>query len=312
MEKIRIIFFGSGNFGLAILEHLFSNRNLEIALVVTAPDRQSGRGFSLRPDPVAEYCQKQEFPIFKPERLKIESLKTFTTSRFDLGIVASYGKIVPYELLGLPRAGFINVHPSLLPRYRGSSPISAALLDGATKTGVTLIQMDAGIDTGPIVAQKSIEIPPDIMRDDLERLLIKCSNELLDKTLIPYLRDEITILPQSDILDRPTKKIKKKSGLIDWSESAEIIYRKYQAFHPWPGIWTTWNSQIVKFIKIKKLSGRNGAQPGTVIIDNNRLIVSTATQDIEILCIQIPGKRIMAADEFINGHASINGVRLPC
>lgn len=308
METPRIGFFGSGPFGRAILDGLTTTNLGTIVCCVTAPDRPVGRSLRLQPDDVAVRAGQINVLTIQPERLDLEFLEQFRSSNIDLAVVASYGKILPPELLAILPNRFINVHPSLLPKYRGASPVSAALLDGANESGTTLIIMDNGVDTGPILAQARVSIQPDWHRPDLESALAGLANQLVRETLPRFLRNEINPKMQPTARERPTKKLRRADGAINWTAPGEFIIRQFRAYDPWPGVWTTWAGRTVKLIDLALAEAVPKATPGTVQLDENRrLIVAAGEQGVEIRTLQLSGRDPVSAGEFIRGYPSILG-----
>ncbi len=248
-SKLKIIFIGTPEFGAIILEGLIKN-NLKPVLVITAPDKPVGRKQILTPPPVKTIAQKYNILIEQPKKIKNLKLK-IKNLKPDLGIVAAYGHIIPQEILTIPKYGFLNVHPSLLPKYRGSSPIQFTILNGEKKSGVTIILMDEKIDHGKIISNFQFQISnKKITYPELLKELAKLGVKLLLETIPKWARGEIKPKPQNEAKAIYTKILTKEDGKIDWQKSTEELERKIRAFCPWPGSYTIWQDKG-KLIKIK-------------------------------------------------------------
>ncbi len=311
METQRVVFFGSGNFGQSILQGLLTIPGLSVVGVVSGPDRIQGRGLQLSTDPVAALAQSTSIPIWQTDRITDALQGSLRSLSPDAAVLASFGLMIPSELLRLPRLGFVNVHPSLLPAYRGASPIAGALLDGQSETGSTLIVMTPGLDDGPIIAQESVSIPHGMHRPDLERVLIDVSVGLLRTSLLPYLAGRITPVPQADPRgQRPTRRLSKEQGRIHWTKDAESIVREIRAFDPWPGSWTTWNGEMLKILDARPTPTQPGA-PGTVLTTpNDPMSVVCGSGSIGILRLQRSGRKPLNAKDFLHGSPGILGSQL--
>lgn len=300
MEKIKIAFFGTHNFAQNILKNLLDKPNFDIKFIITAPDKPVGRKQELQKSPVKILAEKHNLAIFSPEKLKNFEFP----EEIDLAITAQYGLIIPKHLLEKPKFGIINIHTSLLPKYRGASPIQSALLNNEKETGITIMKMDVGLDTGNILKQKEIEINPDDTYLDLDDKLAELANSFLEKTILKYLSGEIKEISQDDSKMTLCKQLDRDDGKIDLlTEKDNEIYNKYRAYHPWPGIWTIWNNKRVKLLKIK-LSEKK-VNPGNFEIIEENLFLGTKNNALEILELQIEGKKSMDAHTFINGYKNL-------
>ena len=231
----KIIFIGTSEFAVPALESLLKN-NYKIITVITSPDKPVGRKQEITPTPIKRIAEKYQLPVIQPENIldiksKILNLKP------DLIIVASYGKIIPKSILDIPLSKSLNIHPSLLPKHRGPSPIQTVILNGDKKTGITIMLMDEKMDHGPVVSQMEIDIKPDENYEDLEKRLSQESGNFLIKTLPLYLNDKIKPIKQDENKASYTKILSRKQGEIDLNKSALEIERKIRAFYPWPGTW---------------------------------------------------------------------------
>jgi methionyl-tRNA formyltransferase len=278
----KIIFFGTSEFAVPALEALF-NAGYEIGAVITTPDEPVGRKQILTPPPVKVSAKKLGLKIFQPLRLDSEFLKILQTTNYKLptilGIVASYSKIIPGEIIDSFPLGILNIHPSLLPKYRGPSPIQTQILNGETEIGVSIIKIDELVDHGPIVAEQESRIMNHELFEDVQNKLSRIGANLLVKILPDYISGKIKPIEQNHKQATFTKKISKEDGKIDWNKPAEQIYDQFRAFHKWPGVWTIWKNKI---LKITDLHVQNGK--------------------IEILRLQLEGGKEMSLKEFVAGH----------
>ena len=303
----QIVFMGTPDFAAPTLRALIEHH--EVIGVVTQPDRPAGRSRQIQMSPVKQIALEAGLPLLQPEKLRraeaIEALRQWSA---DVYVVAAFGQILPQAVLDIPRYGSINVHASLLPRWRGAAPIQAAIRAGDKESGVTIMRMDAGLDTGPILSQRAIPLAPDETGQSLHDRLAKLGSDLLIETLSGYLSGEIVPQPQDDALATYAPTIKKEEGLIDWTQSADGIERLVRAFTPWPGTHTFWDGQLLKIHN--GTAGPGSAAPGQVIETNRRVAVGTGEGLFYPTRLQLPGRNPLAIDEFIRGHANLIGSRL--
>jgi len=309
---MKIIFFGTGNFALATLKKLIeSNHNL--LAVVTQPDRKKGRGWKIAPQPIKTFIQENrpEVPILQPEKVSdnnfIEDLKKINT---DIFVVVDYGQILGEEVLRIPKKYCINLHPSLLPKYRGAAPLERAVLAGEKKTGNTIIVMNSRMDAGDIIAQVETTIAE---REDIVRLSFRLAAEgadLVIKALNEIVSGEEKPRAQNEREATYAPKLKKEEGNIDWSNSAEEIERKVRGLKSWPGAFTYLDGKMLKIIETEiAVSANEDHSPGEVYGDK-KIFVSTGKGSILITKLQLEGKKIMPAEEFLKGHSIIDGTVL--
>ena len=246
IDNPKIIFFGTPKFSVQILEHL-ENAGLMPALIITSPDKPKGRKLQLTPSPVKIWAEKHNIKYLQPEALRNSPAfcAQISTLAPDLIILAAYGKFLPKEIIEIPKHGALNIHPSLLPKLRGPSPIQSAILNGDKETGVTIILMNEKMDEGHILAQKELQITSSATFKELEEGLAKLGGKLLIETIPKWLAGEIQPTPQDQDKATYTKILTKKDGLIDLGEPAEIIERKIRAFTPWPGAYTFINGKRI-------------------------------------------------------------------
>jgi len=304
MDPIRIAFFGTHTFGASILKALHENEYTDVTLVVTQPDRAVGRKQELQPPPVKLCAQQLGLTVDQPESLKRISLE----QDFDLFVVAQYGLLIPEHVLEYPKHGTINVHTSLLPKYRGASPIQQAILNGDKTTGVTIMRMDEGLDTGPILIQKEINIDPDETYLELDAKLAKEAEILLKLSISGIISGEIKPTPQDSTKATTCSKISKEDGHINWSDSTQNIYNRFRAFTPWPGIWTTINGKRLKLLSIRP--SELVCPSGKMVMENGTLYIGTHDASILVSELQLEGKKPMDAASFINGYGTFNSTIL--
>lgn len=300
----RIVFFGTPSFALPSLETLIQGSD-EVVAVVTQPDREKGRGRKVIASPVKEVAVQKGLSILQPEKVKEvsfqEKLKGFGA---DLFMVAAYGQILPKTVLSLPKYGAMNIHASLLPRYRGSAPIAWAILNGEKKTGITTMLMDEGMDTGDIFLQSEIPIHEDETTETLQDRLAFLGAQLLSETLEKMKKGEIHPTPQDHSKATYAPMLKKEDGQIDWTKGAEEIDRQVRAFHPWPGAYTEWQGRILKIYKGEVRKGKAAGQAGTVLwVGTDFIEIETGKDSYLLKEVQLEGKRRMSARDFLAGHA---------
>ncbi len=304
----KITFFGTHDFGRAMLTALISSGLFTIEAVVTQPDRPVGRGQELQESAVKKVALQNSISIFQPDSLKKEKC----TSEFpqsDLFVVCQYGLIIPEWVLDIPKKGTINVHTSLLPQYRGASPIQTALLHGETETGVTIMLMDAKMDHGAILAQQNLAIEPDETYLELSKKMEPVAANLLALTLPMWLTGSITPEAQDESKVTLCKMFTREDGKIDFTKSATEIYNQYRGLTPWPGIWTMWNGKRLKLLQIKKSA--HAGIPGKVLNEAGKLFIGCGTNSLEIIELQLEGKKAMTTQEFLNGFKEIVTATLP-
>jgi methionyl-tRNA formyltransferase len=308
-SSLRIIFFGTPEFAAVILEKMIQAGYLPIA-VVTAPDKPVGRKQILTPSPVKLIAEKYKILVLQPE--KIKNLKSeILNLQPNLIILAAYGQVVSKEILEIPKYGCLNVHPSLLPKYRGPSPIQATILNGDQETGVTIILMDEKIDHGPIIASSKLKIQNlKLTYEDLSKELARLGAELLIETMPKWLGGEIELIPQDDSRATYTKIIKKEDGKINWQKSAQEIERMIRAYYPWPTAYAklkTKNEKLKNFkiLQAEVLKFGQQKKPGEVFLIDKKLAVACGKDALILKEIQLEGKKKMAASDFLNGHPEI-------
>jgi len=303
---MRVAFFGTPEWAVPVLDAL--NRHHQVVLVVTQPDKPKGRGLRPTSSPVAQYAEAHGLPLLKPERLKGNEafLKVFREAAPEVAVTAAYGKILPKEVLEVPPHGFLNLHPSLLPKYRGPAPVPWALIRGEKETGVAIMKTEEGVDTGPLYALWRTEIAPDEDAEALARRLRDKGVELLLEVLqnLPHL----TPVPQEG---EPSYAplLTKEEGRIRFEESAQAIYNRHRGVQPWPGSYSFHGGKRVKVLALRPEPGEG--EPGVVrAVDREGVLVGTGEGLIRLLQVQPEGRRPMPAADWARGYGVGPGTRL--
>ncbi len=313
--KLRIIFMGTPEFAVPPLEHLVFNQ-YQVVAVYTQPDKLVGRGRHLAPPPVKRAALAWNLPVMQPLSLKkaevVEQLAGFHP---DVIVVAAFGQILPPSVLDLPRYGCINIHPSLLPRFRGASPVTAAILAGDEFTGVSIMLMDRGLDTGPILARAQIPVAASDTTGSLAAKLSLTAARLLQEVLVRWSSGEITPRPQNEAEATCSHLISKEEGEIDWHLPAMDIWRRVRAFQPWPGCYTRWQGRRLEIIGVVLMSAERTLDAGRVVaMGETEAVFGVHTGDgiLGVLKVKLEGKRAMSAAEFLRGQRQFIGACLPC
>lgn len=305
---MNIVFAGTPDFAVPSLEILSKNKKINIKAVITQPDKKRGRGKKVKFTPVKSVAKKYDLKIMQPKNINDENtLSELNKLDLDLIIVVAYGQILSKELLELPNYGCVNLHASLLPEYRGSSPIQQAILDGKEKTGVTTMFMNQGLDTGDIINQKEVVIKDSYNAGDLHDRLAIVGAKLLEKTVLEFINDPVKIkrIKQNDNESSYTGQLSKNDGLINWSKNAEYIKNFIRAMNPWPGSFTYLDSKLLKVFKIEITKNKSNKKPGTIINanPNDGFLVQTGDYIINLIEVQLSGKKRMKYDDFLRGYS---------
>jgi methionyl-tRNA formyltransferase len=304
---IRIVFMGSPDFAVPALQALAGlggsqTRPYNIVGVVTQPDRPSGRGMTLTPPPVKVAALELGIPVIQPEKLKQpEALQQLQAWKPDLIVVAAFGQILRANVLDLPKYGCLNIHASLLPRHRGAAPIQAAILAGDAETGITIMKMDAGLDTGPMLRQRAIPIEAEDTGGSLFEKLSKLGGELLLETIPAYISGKLTPQPQPEAGATYFGMIKKEDGLLDFTRPAVELEHRIRAFHPWPGTFMLWNNAPLKIHKAHVVKG-GSTETGKHVVVDGLPAVGTAEGLIVFDELQPAGKKSMPGKDFLIGY----------
>ena len=315
---MRVIFMGTPEFAVPSLEHLILNQ-YQVVAVYTQPDRPAGRGRSLVSPPVKRAALTWKLPVVQPVSLKqaevVEQLAGFHP---EVIVVSAFGQILPHSVLDIPSYGCINIHPSLLPRFRGASPVAAAILAGDEFTGVSIMVMDRGLDTGPILARAQIPISAQDTTGSLTAKLSQIAARLLQEVLTCWLRGELTPQPQNEAEATYCGSITKQEGEIDWHLPAIDIWRRVRAFSPWPGCYTRWQGRQLKLIEAVPLPGEATLEVGQVVAltpatKESKVAFGVNTGDgvLGVLRVQLEGRQAMSAGEFLRGQRQFIGAILP-
>ncbi|MGD0258324.1 MAG: methionyl-tRNA formyltransferase [Verrucomicrobiota bacterium] len=314
MAALRIVFMGTAELSCDSLRALLASPAFQVVAVVTQPDRPKGRELKLQPSPVKQLALHAGLPVLQPERARDEVfLSALRELQPDLIAVAAYGQILPQSILDLPRFGCLNLHTSLLPRYRGAAPIQWAILNGDAETGVTIMKMDAGLDTGDILAQATTLIHPEDNSETLHDRLARMGAELLVRTLPDYVAGKLLARPQPVEGASYAPKIKKQDGRLDWTQPARALWNRVRGLVPWPGAFSCLPGQpqphLLKIWQAEVVE-RSG-QPGEVLqADKAGLVVGCGREALRILTLQREGGRRLPAPEFLAGHPLKPGQKL--
>lgn len=304
----RLIFMGTPRFAVPSLKRL--REEYEVVAVVTRPDKAAGRGGRVAFSPVKEVALSWGIPVMQPPSLKKEEVVvSLRELEPQVIVVAAYGQILPPEVLAIPPFGCLNVHASLLPKCRGASPVAGALLAGEEETGITIMLMDEGMDTGPILAQAGLPIALEDNRGSLTEKLARLGADLLLETLPRWLKGEIVPQPQEDDKATYTKILRKGDGLIDWSMSSGEIWRRVRAYNPWPSAYTHFEGRTLKILRAGSIKEGRG-EPGLVVATKEGAAVVTGEGLLALEEVQLAGKRAMGIAEFLRGQRRFVGSRL--
>jgi methionyl-tRNA formyltransferase len=327
---LRIIYMGTPAFAVPALEALIRGavpgevfaEGYKIVTVITRPDKPVGRNQEIAYSPIKQAALAQGLPVWQPGSFKkAENQAALANYQADLFIVAAFGQILPQAVLDLPRYGTLNIHASLLPKYRGSSPISEAILQGETESGITIMLLDAGIDTGPMLLQRAIALTEDETTSSLTQKLAQLGASALLEVVPRWVGGQTVVQPQDSELASYTHMLKKTEGRLDWSRPAEVLARAVRAYTPWPNAYTTWRGKLLKILSATSVPSTLPVadQPGQVALSvvapsvgSSQKVLSIATGNGDLLVdrVQLAGKKAMNAEEFIRGYAQILGERL--
>lgn len=310
---LTIVFFGSPPEAVESLSVLLTE-GFEVVSVYTRPDRPAGRGNRMAPTAVKNWALERDLDIRTPDDLRSrDTLDHLASTHASIFVVAAYGRILPPAVLDIPRLGVVNIHPSLLPRYRGPSPVQTAILDGVSETGVTIMKLDEGMDTGMILRASGPEPLDGTERTgELMTRLFSLGAKMLPDVLVSLSNGQLTPVPQDDSLASVTRMVRRRDGAVDWRRPARHLERMMRAYDPWPGIFTTWHARTLKVLDTAVAEGERGeGPPGTVFQKDGRLAVSTGEGALELLRVQLQGRRGVDAPDFLRGHPEVVGAVLP-
>jgi methionyl-tRNA formyltransferase len=308
---LRILFCGTPEFAVPSLRALLAAPEISIEAVITQPDRPRGRGQQTASPPVKDVALAAGLHVFQPEKIRGESSLEFISKvKPDAIVIIAYGQIIPARLLEIPRLGWINVHASLLPKYRGAAPIQWAIISGETRTGVTTMRIDAGLDTGPMLERAELAIGTDETAPELSKRLANAGAPLIVNTLGKLERGELTAQPQDNSLASLARPLKKEDGATDWSLTAGEIYNRVRGLDPWPGTLTNFRGQVMHFWGKPALTGDRG-EPGSIrAIHGDVLVACGGGTWLALSDVKLEGRKRMAARDFANGARLLPGEKL--
>lgn len=309
MAGLRIIFMGTPEFACPTLKKLIE-RGEEVIAAVTQPDRPKGRGQKLLPPPVKVLAEEHGIPVLQPVKVRApEAIGQIRALNPDLIVVVAFGQILPQSLLDIPRHGCINIHASLLPRYRGAAPLNWCLINGETETGITTMQMDAGLDTGDMLVKRAIPIDPDEDAQSLHDRLSQLGGETIDETLDLLQAGKLVREKQDDSLTCYAPMLKKEDGLIDWTREAARIKNQVRGLTPWPGAYTLLEGKTLKIGRVS-VEEESGA-PGEILrAGKDGIVVACGAGSLRIGELQLEGRKRLGAAEFLAGCRLEPGTRL--
>ncbi len=315
MQPLRIVFMGTAELACPSLAALLAQGQFNLVAVVTQPDKPKGRNLIVQPSPVKQLALQHGLQVLQPEKARNpDFLAALKALKPELIVVAAYGQILPEAILRIPRFGCINVHASLLPKYRGAAPIQWAIFNDETETGITIMKIDAGLDTGDIIAQKATPIYPHDTAQVLHDRLAHMGAELLVQVIPDYVAGKIEPRPQPKEGATYAPKIQKEHGRIDWSRPARAIWNQVRAFVPWPGAYTYLSSGtspiLLKIWQVEVVPGTTGSAGEILSADKTGICVACGKDTLRILELQPQDRRRMTAQEFIAGHKLCPGDRL--
>lgn len=307
---MKVIFMGTPDFSVGTLEALIAAGH-EITLAVTQPDKPKGRGKSMQYPPVKEAALAHGIEVYQPKRIRepecVEYLRKYEA---DIMVVVAFGQILPKEILEMPKYGCVNVHASLLPKYRGAAPIQWAVINGEKVTGVTTMRMDEGIDTGDMILKEEVTLDAEETGGSLFDRLAQTGGELCVKTLAAIEEGTATYTPQNHEEATHTSMIKKQMGEMDWTKSAQELERLVRGLNPWPSAYTHLNGKTLKIWKSSVLEKESGKEPGTMEVGKNTIAVQTGNGMLQLEEIQLEGKKRMQTDAFLRGVSLETGMKL--
>ena len=317
---MRVIFMGTPECAAPVLWRLLNPPVLEVVGVYTSPDRPRGRGQTKEATPVKVAALEAGLPIFQPDSLRsVEVQQEMASLQPDVAVVAAYGKLLPAPVLRLPTHGCLNIHPSLLPKYRGPSPVSTAILDGARVTGVSLMLLDEGMDTGPILAQETLELDGAETTATLTEDLFAAGATLLLENLEAWVGGRLEAVPQGQAGATITRKLERADGQADWNLTAIELGRRHRAFTPWPGLFTSWGGKTLRLLDVVALEpplarpGFVSEEPGlvqTLALDDCPVGIGTGAGLLGVKTLQLEGRRATSAAEFLRGYPQFAGSHL--
>ena len=309
MTRLRLAFMGTPDFAVPSLRALIAAGH-DIAAVYCQPPRPAGRGQHPLPSPVQQAAEAAGIVVRMPARLDVAAAANFAVLALDAAVVAAYGLILPQAVLAAPRLGCLNIHASLLPRWRGAAPIQRAILAGDAETGITIMQMDEGLDTGPMLLAAKVPIGPRTTAQQLHGALAALGARLILEALDGLTQGSLAATPQPASGATYAKKLRREEGALDWRHPAAALERAVRAFDPWPGAWLEHRGERIKVLEAALAPPRAGVAPGTVL--DERLAIACGEGALRPLRLQRAGRAAREVDAFLRGHAIAAGTVLPC
>lgn len=308
---MRIVYLGTPDFAVIPLEGLARDPRYELVGVVTQPDRPVGRSGALQAPPVKQAALRLGLPVLQPETLRDPAAAAALAAlRPDVGVVAAYGEILRRHVLAIPPLGYLNIHPSLLPRWRGPTPVTGAILAGDAETGVSVMRLNSKMDSGPLLAQHRLPLAADARGGTLTEELFQIGAALLLDVLAPYAAGTLTPRPQDETQATYTHMLTRADGQIDWAAPATLIERMIRAYDPWPTAFTLWHGQPLKITDARVFPWSGDALPGTLLPERSAARIATGAGALELLTVQPAGKRPMPASDWRRGLREQQHVRL--
>jgi len=301
---MRILFCGTPHFAVPTFIHLLGQPDIEIATVITQPDRPRGRGHEISAAPVKEAAIAANIPVHQPEKIRSpESRDILERLAPDCIVIIAYGQIIPAAFLSIPKLGWINLHASLLPKYRGAAPINWAIANGETQTGVTSMRIDAGMDTGHVLVQEEMDIAPEETAPELTESMAQAGAPLMLETLRGLAAGKLVARPQNNDEASYAPLLKKEDGRIDWNRPAQEIYNRMRGFTPWPGAYTSFRGQTCHlWAEPFSLRALNLGAPGTIFQEDSQILIACGhTTLLRLLSVKLEGRKQISAQEFANG-----------
>jgi len=308
---MRILFCGTPQFAVPTLKHLLAQPEFEILAVITQPDRPRNRGRQISSSPVKEVALAAKLPVHQPEKIRAAEVQKLLQSYSpEFIVIIAYGQIIPARLLPIPKHGWINLHASLLPKYRGAAPINWAIVNGETRTGLTTMRIDAGMDTGDILLQREFEIDAKETAPELSARLSEAGAPLMAETLRGLAAGKIPPRPQDHSQATLAPMLKRDDGRIDWTRNAREIYNRMRGFAPWPGAYTTFRGQTCHLRSEPVSNEKRDAPPGTLLLEDGDLfVVCGGATVLRLLAVKLEGRKFVSALEFANGARLKSGER---
>ena len=312
---MRIVFCGTPEFAVPALRALLANPEFAVEAVVTQPDRPRGRGQRVSASPVKEVAAQAGVRIYQPASMKSDEARDFVAEiKPDAVVIIAYGQIIPRRLLDIPRLGWMNLHGSLLPKYRGAAPIAWAIINGERKTGLTTMRLDPGLDTGPILIKREIEIGSDETAPELAKRMADLGAPLVAESLIKLERGEIALIPQDSTQASYAPILTKEHGRIDWSLTAGEIYNRIRGLAPWPGAFTTFRGQLCQIwgrpsTAAVASDAAAKQEPGSLIVTDAIEVICGQGTRLQLEAVQLEGRKRISAREFVNGARLASGER---